>query len=404
MLGEETVPFHQAHQQVVIPVHAAQLQTMASAADPEVLRAQRMEQARAQQMMNMIARQQQLDQANTQISDINGSSPQEMNRMSGMVYSSYDGIPITKPTDIGFMGSNPQWMVTYETACSQGTFSTAQSVVPPEYISPALLHHGLTLALRAGNAAVAWDLLSHGARLVRQTPFHVLDAPTGLQIQLFQILQQHGWTPNSPGNYGAVLLPKVVTNIPLLRWFLENGANPNLGAQRFSGDRNCDSDPASCAALEAAATHGSIEAVQMLLDAGAEIKNGTPLHYAAGACPPGASTREVASKEFDVSRLPVMALLVSNGADVNQRGDSVLVKHHPIMYAVMAKAVERVRWLLEHGADPEARGDWGSAAEYADAMGSEEMKRVVERGIGVRRSVHGLAGDALAIRMRPGAG
>lgn len=365
---------------------------------PEGLQAQIIEQARAQQMMNMIASQRRLSQANT-----NGPSAQEMNRMSGMVCSPYDGIPITKPTDIGFIGSNPPWMVAYETACSQGTFFTAQSVVPPESISPALLHHGLTLALRAGNAAVAWDLLRHGARIVRQTPLHILDAPANLQIQLFQILQQHGWTPNSPGNYGAVLLPKVVQNIELLRWFLENGANPNLGAQRFSRDRNCDSDPASCAALEAAATHGSVEAVQMLLDAGAEIKNGTPLHYASGACTPGASTREVASKEFDVSRIPVMALLVSHGADVNQRGDSVLVKHHPIMYAVMAKAVERVRWLLEHGADPEARGDWGSAAEYAGAMGSEEMKRVVEWGLGIRRSVHGLAGEALAIRMRPGA-
>jgi hypothetical protein len=111
----------------------------------------------------------------------------------------------------------------------------------------------------------------------------------------------------------------------------------------------------------------------MLLDGGAEIKNGTPLHYAAGACPAGSSTREVGSREFDVGRIPIMVLLVQHGADVNQRGDSVLVKHHPIMYAVMAKAVERARWLLAHGADPEARGDWGCAAEYA-AMGSEEMR------------------------------
>ncbi|KAJ6120864.1 hypothetical protein N7523_005144 [Penicillium sp. IBT 18751x] len=366
---------------------------------PDMQQAQRVEQARAQQMMNMISRQRQISQTNP-----NGPFPQKMDRMSGMVRSSHDGIPITKPTDIGLIGSMPQWMVAYETACSQGTFFTAQSVVPPEHISPALLNHGLTIALSVGNAAVAWDLIRYGAPLDRETPLHILDAPADLQIQLFQILQQHGWTPNSPGYYGAVLLPKVVTNIELLRWFLENGANPNLGAQRFSGDRNCESDPASCAALEAAATHGSVEAVQMLLDAGAEIRNGTPLHYASGACTPGASTREVASKEFDVSRIPVMALLVAHGADVNQRGESMLVKHHPIMYAVMAKAVERVRWLLEHGADPEARGDWGSAAEYAGAVGSQEMKRVVECGIGVRRSIHGLAGETLAIRMRPGAG
>jgi hypothetical protein len=138
----------------------------------------------------------------------------------------------------------------------------------------------------------------------------------------------------------------------------------------------------------------------MLLDGGAEIKNGTPLHYAAGPCPPGSSTREVVSREFDVGRIPIMALLVQHGADVNQRGDSVLVKHHPITYAVMAKAVERVRWLLGHGADPEARGDWGCAVEYA-AMGSEEMRRVVGEGVRVKRSSR-IVGKALAIRARPG--
>jgi len=386
-------------------IHAVQVKSTRDTRSPEVLQTQRMEQARAQQMVNMIARQQQISQvADPQNTNTNGTTmPQEMNHMSGLVRSSYDGIPITRPTDIGFVGSKPQWMIAYETACSQGTFDTVQSVISPENISPALLHHGLTLALRAGNVAVAWSLLVSGARLIRQTPLHILDAPPSLQIQLFEVITQHGWTPDTPGDYGAVLLPKVVSNLPLLRWFLAHGANPNLGAQRF-GDRDSDSDPSSCAALEAAAAHGSVEAVQMLLDAGAEIKNGTPLHYAAGACPPGASTREVASREFDMGRIPVMALLVRYGADVNQRGDSVLVKHHPIMYAVMAKAVERVRWLLEFGADPEARGDWGSAAEYVAVMGSEEMKKVVEEGVRVRRSVPGLAGEALAIRMRPSAG
>lgn len=59
--------------------------------------------------------------------------------------------------------------------------------------------------------------------------------------------------------------------------------------------------------------------------------------------------------------------------------------------AGMAKDVERVRWLLEHGADLEARGNWGSVADYTAAMGSEEMEDC--RGeYGVRRSVHGLAG------------
>lgn len=86
-------------------------------------------------------------------------------------------MPVKKPIDIGFIGSKPPWMVAYEIACRQCTFDTAQSVVPQENISPALLHHGLNLAPRAGDVDVAWGLRVSGARIVRQTPLHILDAP-----------------------------------------------------------------------------------------------------------------------------------------------------------------------------------------------------------------------------------
>lgn len=49
-----------------------------------------------------------------------------------------------------------------------------------------------------------------------------------------------------------------------------------------------------------------------------------------------------------------MALLVEGGADVNQAKISRhMVARYVIVHAVMAGAVERVRWLLEQGLDPE---------------------------------------------------
>ncbi|KAJ5161689.1 hypothetical protein N7492_007081 [Penicillium capsulatum] len=371
--------------------------------------------ARQKQMHAMMARQQQA--AGNAPASYSGPNhqpqvPAEMNQ-PGLVNSPYRGLPIEQPGDVGFTAETPEYVVSFENACQRGPISTIQSIVSAEARSPAFLHHGLNVALSAGNTDAVRYLLAAGAPIVRRTPACILAAPPDQQIPLFEIFTQHGWSPNTPGDYGAVLLPKTVTSLPLLRWFLVHGANPNLGPQQSSNDPASGPNFHSCAALEAAAAHGSVEAVRMILDAGAEISYGTPLHYAAGAVPPGTKSsggphptsgaapqnmmRDAENKEFDMSRIPVMGLLVERGADVNQLGESRLVAHHPIMYAALAGAVERVRWLLEQGADPEARGAWGSAAEYVATMGSDEMKRVMEAGI---RARHGLSGEAFPIRPR----
>lgn len=364
--------------------------------------------ARQKQMQAIIARQQQAAgnaHAPNPANNYPQLAPAEMNRLSGFVRSPYEGPPTEQTTDAGFPEETPEYVVAFENACQRGPISTIQSIISAEARSPAFLHHGLNVALGAGNTEVVRYLLSAGAPIVRRTPACIFTAPPDRQIPLFEIFTQHGWSPNTPGDYGAVLLPKTVTSLPLLRWFLVHGANPNLGAQQASNDPASGPNFHSCAALEAAAAHGSVEAVRMILDAGAEIRYGTPLHYAAGAVPPGTRPsggpqnimRDAENKEFDMSRIPVMDLLVERGADVNQLGESRLVAHHPIMYAALAGAVERVRWLLEQGADPEARGAWGSAAEYVATMGSDEMKRVMEAGL---RARHGLSGEAFPIRPR----
>ncbi|KAI9683536.1 MAG: hypothetical protein M1822_006076 [Bathelium mastoideum] len=184
----------------------------------------------------------------------------------------------------------------------------------------------------------------------RATPSNILiSAPQDKQIPLFELLSEHGWTPNTPGFYGDVLLPQVVKNPLLLKWFLDHGANPNLGAQRDSRDRLGPSDAKSCAALEAAAAHADL------------------------------------STEFDRARIPVMEELVKRGADVNQKLESRYMEPRwAVKLAVMAGAVERVGWLLERGADPERKCIGFSAREYAEKLGSEEMKKVMEEGTRAR--------------------
>lgn len=117
-----------------------------------------------------------------------------------------------------------------------GDLSTVQSVVSSETRAPNFLQHGLVIAVRAGNAKVASYLLSAGAQIDRESPADILLAPVDKQLLFFELFEQHGWTPNSPGYYGSVLLPSVVMNMPLLLWFLDHGADPNLGRQRYSQD------------------------------------------------------------------------------------------------------------------------------------------------------------------------
>ena len=67
-----------------------------------------------------------------------------------------------------------------------------------------------------------------------------------------------------------------------------------------------------------------------------------------------------------------MALLVERGADVNQAEIARhMIPRYAIVHAVMAGAFERVRWLKEHGADPDLKGAYGSAMTYIPKMGRE---------------------------------
>ena len=359
---------------------------MADAQTPQMLRMKAMRHAylRQVQMRQQQQKQQQEQQGSSELSaGMNKSSLHKSQPMG----SALDDIPI-QTTDYNFLYDESTLL---EAACREGLIREVQSTITSERSTPRFLHCGLLAALRAGKVQDARYLLSAGAVISRAVPPHILAAPQDQRIPLFELFAEYGWTPNTPAFYGEVLLPRVITDLPLLRWFLSHGAMPNLGTQRDNRDRMGLSETDSCDALQAAAEHGTLEAVRLLLDAGAQIDYGSPLHCAAEAHPEGMNIYHGPvhlTREFDLSRIPIMELLVKHGADVNQRDESRhMVPRLPILLAAMAGAVERVRWLLEHGADPEADWTYGSAVSHANKYGSEEMKRVIEEGVKARRWV-----------------
>ncbi|KAL5359770.1 ankyrin repeat-containing domain protein [Aspergillus floccosus] len=276
--------------------------------------------------------------------------------------SIWDEIPLTDADAHLLFHPQLPHVTAFEHACRGNSLAAVQAIVTTHTCTPAFLHRGLPLAIKAGRVDIASYLLASGAPMTRGTPSDVLFAPTAQQIPLFEVLRQHGWTPNTPGYYGNVLLPAAVTNLPLLRWFLSHGADPNRGPQRpydSPYERFGESVRNSGCALESAAARGSREAVQLLLDAGADIHNGYPLHAAARSVPPGSPSQCPIERELDIGRIPVMELLVERGADVNQRMETPYVEpRYALLLAAMVGAVERARWLIQHGADPGVEKGW----------------------------------------------
>jgi len=315
-------------------------------------------------------------------------TPQQFGRMNPVAM--YSDIPVVDDYDFDFLGHankqtqpsfsstpKPAFLDEFEAACRQDQVATLQQIITQHPYTPATLHHGLTLALAAGSVHAAHELLIRGAPLAQRAPEEFLrSAPQAKQILLLDILVTHGWKPSHD------LFLWSVCDTKLLQWFLSHGANPNYGNKPDTPYKAGGPSYECADALEIAAKMGSPEAIEVLIEAGAKVAYGVPLHRAAGASADvTVPYARHASLPFDVdgSCIRAMAALLKHGANVDQKEETHhITPQYAIVYAVIGGSIRRVQWLLDHGADPRLEGPYGSAMDHAEKMGTDVMKALLQ--------------------------
>lgn len=229
------------------------------------------------------------------------------------------------------------------------------------------LNHGFLTSIIHKQLPIARFLLSRGATI---TPTVSIAAVRGESLPIFKLLVENGWDVNSPVMGGQTALSAFVKNETLLKWFLEHGADPNLGAP-LSAQPDSTPVPNSGSSLNCAASVATPEVFDLLLQHGAKLENSQPLHMAAAG-------------QEDAGRIPMMEYLVGKGVDVNGSDEArgFRAVGPPLFYAIRQGQVEKVRWLLGHGADPRVEAKGGATAlRMAEQTGLGEVIGLVRKAL-----------------------
>ncbi|KAI4278838.1 MAG: hypothetical protein LQ337_000735 [Flavoplaca oasis] len=172
---------------------------------------------------------------------------------------------------------------------------------------------------------------------------------------VFQVFMAHGWEVDDS------ILRSNVRHPDLVALFLSKGVDPNSNPNGFS-------------ILDSAARSGPLESVELLFNHGASIgPSSSALHTAAQGDAPG--------------RIPIMDYLLKQGADVNSIAADMTGpsearrsgrKGTPLHTAFKWANEEAKEWLLEHGADPEAKNQLGETpAEWGRRFDSDGPESIV---------------------------
>jgi ankyrin repeat protein len=149
---------------------------------------------------------------------------------------------------------------------------------------------------------------------------------------------------------------------PLLRWLLEHGANPSTMSTRAHGSCALPHTP-----LVDAAELSDPTALRLLLAHGAALDPAAMLHA-------------IGRRRQD-NGTATMEVLIEHGADVNYVSARL---PSPLCMAIRRNAVEKLKLLLDHGADPTSQRSEGSlsALEYANTLGHTHLIHIMEAASG----------------------
>ncbi|KAI9884118.1 MAG: hypothetical protein M1823_004089 [Watsoniomyces obsoletus] len=182
--------------------------------------------------------------------------------------------------------------------------------------------------------------------------------------EVWKAFLDNGWEINSLTEEGVPILCYIVDHEELLRWFLENGADPNL-----HGTKN------QCA-LDQAALHLKQTSVEMLLNHGADLDRSSGLHIVAGA------------RYIGTEYVSMLGFLLDRGAKINQLEHQASPEYFekvkdqqplgtPLHYAARRGRKDRVEFLLDRGADPNIRDTAGrlpvDSVRVSDQTGIQEL-------------------------------
>ncbi|KAL2408448.1 hypothetical protein ABEF93_003514 [Exophiala dermatitidis] len=214
----------------------------------------------------------------------------------------------------------------------------------------------LFLAIRNGHKAVVEYLLRQGVSVDIN---HIQAAIVNKDKRVLELFLGYGWDINKPMEWAVPPpLALAVEDADLVTWFLSHGANPDAGCQ-------LDLTP-----LSYAVQYAPLDIIKTLFDHGGSVRTGQLLHYA------------VRRDQPDI--LEVLAYLLNKGASVND----VMYQHHPDSYrlqqafglgtplheAAQLGKLEVIRFLLEHGADPNVVDSLGQTVlERATIYGHPEV-------------------------------
>lgn len=185
------------------------------------------------------------------------------------------------------------------------------------------------------HAVMTHDVAAASSALERGASANALlnDAPHASLWAWFLDTSMRAWKPHRPNNHGwhppVILLVYAMGECPIASSQLDMIKVLN----RYGADLNAEDLHGSV--LRTAVQQDDVPSVTYLLERGAD-----PNHACAGDRTP----------LFDAS-VGCARLLIAHGADVNARYDALPDPMSPLDSAIRADDVNRVRFLLQHGAD-----------------------------------------------------